>query len=201
MPLAKHLPAAGVLVLTAMLLLTRTACAEPPRPFSPYGTVMIDGANVPVGVPVGASCGGVVYASQPVFIVGDESWYALNVPGDDPSTTSIVEGCDPGETVNFTVVGLSADQTAAWISGGTLLLPLTASKPTPTMTVTPTSTPTGTLTPTPSATPSQSPMPGATSSPTVTGTAWMWLYLPLILDEGPVRASGNHELRTTGRPN
>ena len=110
----KHLLTAASVALLITLTAVSAANAEPPRPFTPWGTVKIDGANVAAGTPVTAGCVGVQYASAQATA---QSWYLLNVPGDDLSTSGVREGCRAGETVSFTVDGLPAEQTAAWSSG------------------------------------------------------------------------------------
>jgi hypothetical protein len=110
----KHLLTAASVALLITLTAVAAANAEPPRPFTPWGTVKIDGANVAAGAPVTAGCVGVQYASAQATA---QSRYLLNVPGDDLSTSGVREGCRSGETVSFTVDGLPAEQTAAWNSG------------------------------------------------------------------------------------
>jgi hypothetical protein len=119
----KHLLTAASVALLITLTAVSATNAEPPRPFTPWGTVKIDGANVAAGTPVTAGCIGVQYASA---LATTQSRYLLNVPGDDLSTSGVREGCRSGETVSFTVDGLPAEQTAAWSSGVYYHLDLTA---------------------------------------------------------------------------
>lgn len=103
----------------------------PPLPFSPTGTVKNGGANVPNGTIIAAYCGGVKYVETPSVIVLDppESWYAMDIPGDDPGTGP-VEGCTPLQMVTFTIGGQAAFQTVPWVQGSALL-DLTVDEPNP----------------------------------------------------------------------
>jgi hypothetical protein len=115
----------GMLIL---LLTALHAAAAPVPPFSPYGTVKVNGANVPSGAEVSAWCGGVRYRSTQATIYEGESWYFnLDVPGDDPETPG-KDGCYPGETVSFMIDDLTANETAAW-SASSPQLDLTAERP------------------------------------------------------------------------
>jgi hypothetical protein len=120
-----------ILVLTAGLLLASalTVLAVPPLPSSFYGTVKVDGANVPGGTIVSAWIDGVKHAETTVSLYADDTVYGLNVPGDDPETPGIQGGVE-GDTVVFYIGGLEADQTGTWHSGANVDLNLTASTPT-----------------------------------------------------------------------
>jgi hypothetical protein len=172
------LKAAG-LALTAVLLATGAVfAAPPPLPFSPYGTVKVNNANVVDGTVISAWCGGVSYRQTNTVTTSGASWYFnLDIPGDDPETSSVKEGCTSNETVSFKIGDLTASQTAPWVSGSAPRLDLTATggnSPTPTNTpvaaATSTSTPTGTPTPTATTTgtPTNTPTPTATGSSTPT---------------------------------
>jgi hypothetical protein len=119
----KHLLTAASVALLIALTAVSAANAEPPRPFTPWGAVKIDGANVATRAPVTAGCVGIQYASTQATA---QSRYLLNVPGDDLSTSGAREGCRSGETVSFAVDGLPAEQTATWSSGTYFRLDLTA---------------------------------------------------------------------------
>ena len=133
-------------VLAAIMLLgpSQVALAQPAPPFSPYGTVKLNGANVPLDTQVSGWCAGVMYGSTTeITIYNGDTWYAnLDILGDDPGTPQR-EGCLPGETVSFKVGDHWADQTASW-SSTSLRLDLTASSSGPTSTPSPTPTPTAT---------------------------------------------------------
>jgi hypothetical protein len=89
----------------------------PPPPFSPYGTVTLDGQNVPLETEVSAWCSDVQYAqTTTITLYAGATWYSnLDIPGDDPDTAN-VDGCLAGETVHFRVGASWADQTAPWQS-------------------------------------------------------------------------------------
>lgn len=145
--------------------------AVPPPPFSPYGVVQVNSANVPLGTQITAWCGGAVYGqTTEITLYNNATWYAnLDVSGDDPDSPG-KDGCDPGETIRFNVGGLWADQTAAWSSSGPRL-DLTASGNLATSTPTPTATATaGVATNTPTATRTPTSTPTATRTPTATAT-------------------------------
>jgi hypothetical protein len=127
-----------VLALLLALPVIGTALAAPPVPASFYGTVTVNGANVPDGTEVTAWINGEQYGvitSQ--MFNGDSVYGPLDVLGDDPDTTDVVEGGVANDTIVFKVNGQDADQTATWQSGGGGALNLTASggaTPTPTPT-------------------------------------------------------------------
>ena len=165
-----------VCLFVAALLVTYLLPASPvsavaPLPCKFYGTVKQGGANVPAGTAVTAWIGGEQFGSTVyTFSYAGESWYNLDVPGDDDETPGIKEGGVNGDTVSFKVAGNWASQTGTWSTGGNALLNLTVSEPTATPTVTgtpPTSTPTATPTMTRTATNT----PTATLTPSITPTA------------------------------
>ena len=133
------LKAAG-LALTAVLLATGPVfAAPPPLPFSPYGTVKVNNANVPNWIVISAQCGGNTFRQTATAIVSGESWYFnLDIPGDDPETASVKEGCTSNETVTYKIGDLTASQTASWVSGGTSRINITATGAMPTPSRTPT---------------------------------------------------------------
>jgi hypothetical protein len=121
-----------VLALLLALINITGALAVPPNPHSFYGTVKISGANVPEGTAVTAWCGGVKYSTS-FYIFDDDindidygnTVYSFNVPGDDLSTTGVVEGCTQGQTIIFKVGDYTADQTALWYGSTNVRLNLT----------------------------------------------------------------------------
>jgi len=165
--------AAALIMLALGTLMPAPVKAVPPLPYSPYGTVTIDGAYAPVGSAVGAWCGGVQYATTTVVSYSGGSWYALSVPGDDPDTPG-KDGCYAGELVGFTVGGQPAQEAVAWSSGLSVRLDLTAyaqaDTPTPTATTTSTATATPTATSTATATATGTPTHTPTGMPTSTAT-------------------------------
>ncbi len=144
------LRAAGVfalIVLLGALMPARADAGGPPQlPASFYGTVTIAGAYAPQDTVITAGHNGVIYASRTVFLTDDVSYYRINVPEDNPDTLEH-DGGTAGETIEFTVNGIPARETATWISGSNVDLPLTTDAPTPTPE--PTLPPTATPTPTP----------------------------------------------------
>jgi hypothetical protein len=103
--------ALGLVIITLLLTIAPAVLALPPLPSSFYGTVKVDGANVPLGTIVSAWINGV--------------WYA------DPATPGTIEGGVEGDTVVFHIGGLEADETGTWHSGTNVQLNLTASTSVP----------------------------------------------------------------------
>jgi hypothetical protein len=122
--------ALGLVVITLLLTIAPAVLAVPPLPSSFYGTVKVDGANVPLGTIVSAWINGVQYAEATVSLYAGDTIYGLNVPGDDPATPGTIEGGVEGDTVVFHTGGLEADETGTWHSGTNVQLNLTASTPT-----------------------------------------------------------------------
>jgi hypothetical protein len=98
----------------------------PPLPNQYYGRVTINGENAPVGVIISAWCGGGQVAAAPTYSYNTESWYFIDVPGDDPATPGQIEGCAGGATVNLKIGAFPADQSSTWISGAQIELHLNA---------------------------------------------------------------------------
>ena len=179
--------ARGTLLLAvALVTLWGTAVhAVPPLPSTFYGTAKLDGANVPDGTLVTAWIGGVQYGQGTTFTYGGESWYNLDVRGDDVDEPG-KDGGQEGDTVSFRIGANDAAQTGVWHSGTSALLNLTASgastatptateTPIPTPTLTNTPLPTSTPTPTNTATPTNTPTPTATPTPAtgaIQGLVW-----------------------------
>ena len=131
-----RIPKALALSVLCVLVLTALAQAQtpPPLPFSPWGTVKVNGANVPTGTQISAWCSGVQYAvTTKIDLYNGESWYSnLDVSGDLTDTPDVKEGCSPNETISFRVGSLPAKETASWTSGSSSRLDLTAGSPPPT---------------------------------------------------------------------
>jgi hypothetical protein len=108
------------------LLAARPALAFPPLPSSFYGTVKVNGANVPDGTLIVASINGRDYAEKQTQTIKGDSMYAMNIPGDDPDTT-VVEGGHDGDTIVFTIGETEVDQTGLWKSGTNINIHLAAS--------------------------------------------------------------------------
>jgi hypothetical protein len=161
-------------LLATYLLPATPVSAVPPLPCKFYGTAKQGGANVPAGTPVSAWIDGAQYgATVYTFSYSGESWYNIDVPGDDTDTPGLKEGGVPGDTVSFKVGDTWAAQTGTWQTGGNVLLNLTVTEPTATPTITgtpPTATPTVTATSTPTATNTRTATSTATNTPTRTNT-------------------------------
>lgn len=140
----------------------------PPPPFSPYGTVLVDGVAAAAGTVVSAWCGGIKYKETITQMSGGASWYFnLDIPGDDPETPG-KDGCGANETVTFRIGAQAATPNALWTSTS-YQLDLRAATPTRTPTATPTRTPWGTTaTPTRTATPTPTPSATLRATPTAT---------------------------------
>jgi hypothetical protein len=109
--IAFGLAAAGLLLLAGFVL------ATPALPFSPYGHATVDGAYVAAGTGVYAWCGGTQVRATATRMEDGVSWYVnLDVPGDDPGTPGVREGCYLSETVTFRVGTYWSDQAFPWTS-------------------------------------------------------------------------------------
>ena len=108
------------------LLAARPVLAFPSLPSSFHGTVQVNAANVPDGTLIKASINGRAYAEKQTQTIKGVSMYALNIPGDDPTTTD-VEGGRDGDTIVFSIGGTEADQTGLWKSGTSIALNLSVS--------------------------------------------------------------------------
>ncbi len=104
-------------ICLASLFLTKPVQAFPPLPSSFYGTIKVDGTNIPDGTPVEASINGHIYAQGQTQTYQGDSVYSLDIPGDD-STTTDIEGGRDGDLIIFTVGGTQTQQTGVW-KGGT----------------------------------------------------------------------------------
>lgn len=133
------------IVILFSLFLAAPALAFPPFPSSFYGTVKVNDANVPDGTVIQALIGGQVYAEEYTQTHQGNSFFALDVAGDDTGTAALDGGRD-GDAVQFKIGGLLADQTAVWHGGTNVVLNLTvtSSKPISKPPVIPTSVPTQT---------------------------------------------------------
>jgi len=113
--------------ITILLLFGATLIeAAPPWPSSFYGAVKWDGTNVAEGTVVSAWINGVKYAETQSQMYQGNSVYAINVPGDDPESTGVVEGGVEGNAIVFKVGDSTASPTGTWYSGTDVELNLTA---------------------------------------------------------------------------
>lgn len=111
--------------LLALPIIGTALAAAPPPPHSSYGTVTVNGANLPDGTQVTAWINGTQYATATTQTWNGDSVYAIDVPGDDPDTPGVIEGGVAGDTITFQIDGQDADQTATWASGSSAELNLT----------------------------------------------------------------------------
>jgi len=118
-----------VVILCLLLTNTRPALALPPMPSSFWGTVRIGGASVPLPGTVKARINGVQYAFTGVIESSGQTYYSLDVPGDDPATAGVIEGGVSGDMVVFYVNDQVADQSASWVGSTNVHLNLTAPAP------------------------------------------------------------------------
>lgn len=122
----------------------RRAVQQPTLPSSFYGSVLINGENVPTGTTVQAVIMGQIVATCQTLVYEGASVYTIDIPGDDPGTNRI-DGGKTGDTITFLVNGLEANETAIWRSGTNIehnLTVLRTATPVPTPTrKTPTLTP------------------------------------------------------------
>ncbi|MBL7942554.1 MAG: InlB B-repeat-containing protein, partial [Flavobacteriales bacterium] len=119
------------LLLAIILVLNNvsSAMALPPLPSSFFGTVKLDGANVPIGTLVSARINGVQYASVAAFLDGTDTVYFFDVPGDDPATAGTLEGGVQNDVIQFYIGGVLASQTGTWLTGTNAQVNLTATTP------------------------------------------------------------------------
>ena len=110
-----------VFILTTIFTGNRSSLAQsstranPPSVYTVYGQVRINGQFITPGISISAWCGDVMYAENLTIISNDvESWYRLDIPGDDPLTTEIKEGCSSGEEIIFKIGDDQADETTLW---------------------------------------------------------------------------------------
>ena len=122
------------LILSVFLLNIQPVLAFPPIPSGFYGTVKINGANVPAGTLILAKINGVTYATTPVLTYNEDTVYSLDVPGDDADTPGAIEGGVAGDTVVFFIGAIQATQTAAWSGGNNVPLNLTGTNQAPVIT-------------------------------------------------------------------
>ena len=140
-----RISSSSLILLSLSLFIVTPALAIPPLPSSFWGMVKVNGANVPNGMLIQALVGEQVYAEGYTQTHQGDSFYSLDVCGDDAGTT-ILDGAVEGDTIRFKVGGLFADQTAVWHGGTNVNLGLTviSSAPINTPQATPTSVPTQT---------------------------------------------------------
>lgn len=102
--------------------------------FEAYGSVQVEGQDVPDGTIIQGSCSDTVYGETASFSPEGASIYTFAIAGDNPLTEE-VDGCLAGETILFTIGPLTAFETATWVSGGNQEINLTAESPRPEITI------------------------------------------------------------------
>lgn len=103
----------GFVICLTMLIPTMRVQAIPPLPSSIYGTVKVNGTNVPDGTMVEAVIGGQVVAVAYTQTYKGDSVYSIDIPGDDPAT-SVIEGGTEGASIDFNVGGVLANEEGTW---------------------------------------------------------------------------------------
>jgi hypothetical protein len=105
-------------ILIGLLLSVSQALAEPPPlPSSFYGTVKVDGKNLPAGTIISAWIDGVSFGVPAVVqTYQGDTVYSLDVPGDEKDTT-LIEGGVAGDVIQFRIGDQLAAQHGAWQSG------------------------------------------------------------------------------------
>lgn len=135
-----------ILFVLTSFLYQGTVLAVPPLPSSFYGTVTLNGSNVVEGTVIEALINDKVIGESQTLIYEGKSVYAIDVNGDDSSTTQ-VEGGKEGDVIYYRIGGLIAQETGTWHSGVNSELNLTINAqatlqpPEPTKTPIPTQTP------------------------------------------------------------
>jgi hypothetical protein len=155
----------SLMSLIVSLFIVFPVLAVPPLPASFYGTVKINNSNVPDNTTIQALIGGQIYAEARTLTYQNDSVFSLNVIGDDTDTTA-VDGGREGDTIQFKIGGLLADQTGVWHSGTNVNLDLTAASSEPISTPSSTSTPVPTQETIIETQPSPEPTPLGEASPT-----------------------------------
>jgi hypothetical protein len=90
--------------------------SPPTLPSSFWGTVTINGANVPDGTVVTAWAGNTQLASDVTRTINGASVYTFDILADDPNTTA-KDGAVHGEQITFKMGALPTSNSAMWQSG------------------------------------------------------------------------------------
>ena len=116
----------GSLLIVAIVV-SIVQASPPSIPASFYGTVSINGDNVPLETDVSAWINGELVITVPVTLVSGTTVYAMDIPGDNPSTPKM-DGGKHGDKVIFYIGTQRADQTGTWLSGHNQELNLSTSQ-------------------------------------------------------------------------
>jgi hypothetical protein len=116
---------ANILIISLMLLVHTTAVrAIPSLPSSVYGTVKVNNANVSEGTLIEAIIRDQAVASSFSQTYNGNSVYVLDIPGDNTDTAKL-DGGKEGDTIQFKIGGLLANETGTWHSGTSVMVNLT----------------------------------------------------------------------------
>ncbi len=136
----------ALVVCCVLLGMAAVVRAFPPLPSSFWGSVELNGVDLPDGTLVEALIDGQVFAYGQTQTYQGYSVYTLDIPGDDASTAA-VEGGQEGDVILFRVGGIPANEKATWHSGTNVSLDLAAASSATPLTPQPTRTPLPTQTP------------------------------------------------------
>ena len=117
-----------LVVIGVLLAWVSPALAMPPLPSSSWGLVRVANDNVPLGTIISAWINGVKYAEAPVILNNGDTYYSLDVPGDDSSTPGI-EGGVQGDVIHFQIQipgeePIYVQATRTWQGGTNVQFPL-----------------------------------------------------------------------------
>ena len=167
------------------LMVALPALAIPPLPSSFYGTVKVNGANVPENTVVRALINGQAYAEARTQMYQGNSVFSLDVRGDDTSTPERDGGVE-GDPIQFEVGGVLAVQTGTWHTGTNTNLNLTAALSGPLAAPPPTSAPVPTQTPIPVARLSPTPALNTAAAADTTGSIALIVGVVIVVAVGGV---------------
>ena len=91
-----------VFLITASMFMTTVSQSQAvqPSPSSFYGTVKINGSNVPAGTSISAWIKGIQYVSAATTRSNGKTDYRLDIPGDDPEKVGN-QGGKEGDAIIF----------------------------------------------------------------------------------------------------
>jgi hypothetical protein len=115
----------SLLISLISLFMTIPVMAIPTLPSSFYGTIKVNGENVPDGTLVQALINDQVAAQVTSQTYQTDSVYALDIPGDD-SDTVVQDGGRENDPIKFKIGGALAEQTGTWKGATNVNLNLSA---------------------------------------------------------------------------
>jgi len=125
-------------MIALLSFISGAVLAQHAMPCFYYGTVKVDGKNVAEGTAVSAWIGQLSWATR-TLNNGGESWYAIEIPADNPATPG-KDGGLPNDLITVKIGEVPAEQTARWQEGiyqASNRLDLIAGQSTPTPTSSP----------------------------------------------------------------